>query len=651
VPVTRLTRRETLAATVGIAAALGAESQAARALASAAAAVAPAGRGLGAIEHVVILIQENRSFDHYFGSYPGVRGFSDPNVPRQADGLSVFAQPGYAPGRNPDGHLLPFHLDTQTSNAECTHDINHDWLYQHDSLAGGAMDGFVRSHLRSDPPGVGPLTMGYYTRADLPFYYALADAFTICDGYHASLIGPTNPNRFFTISATIDPEGRAGGPVLDDSTSGPTLHWHTMPEALQKAGVSWKVYQSPEQVASFAVDSNSTANNVLAYFANYQDRSSQLHQRAFTPTFPGDLHSDVLAGTLPSVSWVLFEAAVENDEHPPAPPEYGEDGVAKLLKALTANPEVWAKTVLFITYDENGGFFDHVSPPTPPPGSPGEYLTGEPLPESAKGLAGPIGLGFRVPLLVVSPFARGGWICSETFDHTSLLRFLETRFDVPVPNLSAWRRSVTGDLTASLDLDTAPDTTVPTLPATSMSDPTVARECSPGAFGTGAPGLPGPGPYPVPPNGQPVQEPGQRRHRALAPGAPSLTGPPDGAVRPPNASVLAAGAPSPSSGVPSEAGAAHRRAQHISARFFGRRHRLHGLLLELSTSRGFLIDITAELRRGHYLLARARATRVGTRRQQLVLRRVHRTRLRPGHYTLVIRQRGTPILRRTVRVG
>jgi len=620
VSVTRLTRRETLAATMGVAAAAVADSQSARALAAAAAAVPPAGRGLGAIEHVVILIQENRSFDHYFGSYPGVRGFSDPNVLRQPGGLSVFAQPGYAPGRHPDGHLLPFRLDTQTSNAECTHDINHDWIYQHDSLAQGAMDGFVRSHLRADAPGVGPLTMGYYTRADLAFYYALADAFTICDGYHASLIGPTNPNRFYTISATIDPDGHAGGPVLDDSTSGPTLHWETMPEALQKARVSWKVYQSPEQVAGYAVDRSGTANNVLSYFANFQDSSSQLYERAFTQTFPGDLNRDVLAGTLPSVSWVLFETAVETDEHPPAPPEYGEDGVAQLLKALTANPEVWAKTALFITYDENGGFFDHVAPPTPPPGTAGEYLSVKPLPPAAKGVAGPIGLGFRVPLLVVSPFARGGWICSETFDHTSLLRFLETRFDVGVPNLSAWRRSVTGDLTSTLALETAPDTTVPTLPPTSMADPTVARECPPGAFG--APGLPGPGPYPVPANAQPAQEPGRRRHRPLAPAA-----------------------------APSRPSTPHRAGQRLTARFYGRRHTLHGLLVKLNTSEGVLTDLTVELRFGHHLLARARARRVGTRRQSVVLHLRHGVKLHPGHYALVVRHRGTPILRRSVRVG
>jgi phospholipase C len=475
------------------------------------AATAPAGSGLEAIEHVVILIQENRSFDHYFGSYRGVRGFDDPHALRLPGGAPVFAQPGYAPGRHPAGRLLPFHLDTRRRDAECTHDISHVWAPQHASLNGGAMDGFVRAHLAADGGAVGPLTMGYYTRADLPLHYALADAFTICDGYHCSLLGPTNPNRLMSVSATIDPGGAAGGPVLDDSSSAPTLRWATMPERLQDAGVSWKVYQSPAQAALFALDPSATANNVLAYFAAYQDAGSPLHARAFTPTFPGELNADVLAGTLPSVSWVLFESALPTDEHPPAPPAFGAYAIAQLLRALAANPVVWSRTVLFIAYDENGGFFDHVPPPTAPRGTAGEYVTVSPLPAAARGIAGPVGLGFRVPLLVVSPFARGGWVCSDTFDHTSLLRFIETRFGVSVPNLSAWRRSVTGDLVSALGFGEPADPSIPALPATSLADPAVRRECPAGALGVA--GGPGPGPYPVPPNATPHQEPGAARRR------------------------------------------------------------------------------------------------------------------------------------------
>ena len=175
--------------------------------------------------------------------------------------------------------------------------------------------------------------------------------------------------------------------------------------------------------------------------------------RARALSIAGQFQVDAANGTLPQVSWIW--APVVQSEHPPAPPEYGEFTTDQILRALTGNPDLWAKTALFVTWDENGGFFDHVPPPIAPPGTKGEYVTVASLPDSAEGIRGPIGLGFRVPLLVVSPFSRGGFVASQTFDHTSLLRFLETRFGAEVPNLSAWRRSVTGDLTSAFNF-TAP---------------------------------------------------------------------------------------------------------------------------------------------------------------------------------------------------
>jgi phospholipase C len=272
--------------------------------------------------------------------------------------------------------------------------------------------------------------------------------------------------------------------------------------------VTWKIYN---QLAS--------NNNVLSLFKAYTNEASPLFQNALLPLFPGDFEADVAAGTLPKVSWVL--SPVYLDEHPPAPPELGQWITAHVLSTLVANPEVWARTVLFVTYDENGGFFDHVPPPTPPPGTPGEYLTTRPLPEAAAGIAGPIGLGFRVPALVVSPFSRGGLVSSDTFDHTSLLRFLETRFGVEVPNLSAWRRAAVGDLTSALNLAVKRDTSVPSLPQPSPIDPTMLRECAPSAVQGQVQGnlftVPVVGqspPYPVPAHQQlPRQEPGPpRRH-------------------------------------------------------------------------------------------------------------------------------------------
>jgi phospholipase C len=201
-------------------------------------------------------------------------------------------------------------------------------------------------------------------------------------------------------------------------------------------------------------------------------------------------------------------------EHPPAPVSYGELAAAQILGALASNRSLWAHTALFITHDECGGFFDHVPPPTPPPGTPGEYLTSATLPPAAGGIPGPIGLGFRVPMLVVSPFSRGGFVCSDVFDHTSPLRFLETRFGAEVPNLSAWRRGVTGDLTSAFNF-VHPDRSVPALPRPRLTDPRVVHSsCVTQAAGfLKGPNLPIVSGYPLPPAPQsmPVQEPGSPR--------------------------------------------------------------------------------------------------------------------------------------------
>jgi phospholipase C len=413
------------------------------------------------IEHIVVLMQENRSFDHYFGSYRGVTGFADPHVLplKDGSGLSIFAQPGY-PGGTKGNHLYPFHLDSY-ANGECTNDIDHGWGPQHTYWNWGKLDRFVTGHIAADGATNGPLAMGYYARRDLSFYYALADAFTICDHYHCSVIGPTDPNRLYTMSATLDPAGTAGGPILSTSSTRVerfgTLSWTTMPEQLQARGISWKVYSDPD---------GNYGDNVLPYFKQYQTDPA-LATNALGPSFPGTFEADAAAGTLPQVSWVL--APLISSEHPPAPEIFGEVVAAQVLNALVANPAVWAETALFITYDENGGFFDHVPPPTAPSGTAGEYLTVSPLPTDAAGVAGPIGLGFRVPLLVVSPFSRGGFVCKRTFDHTSLLRFLETRFGAEVPNLSTWRRSVTGDLTSAFNFARV-DASVPSLPQPSAAD-------------------------------------------------------------------------------------------------------------------------------------------------------------------------------------
>ncbi|HEX4757841.1 MAG TPA: alkaline phosphatase family protein [Terracidiphilus sp.] len=447
------------------------------------------------IDHVVILIQENRSFDHYFGSYRGVRGFAEKS--------SAFQQPYPANTSNaPAGVLLPFHLDTTKANAACSHDITHDWVPQHQSWNGGAMDGFVASRLGINSNDA-VLTMGYYTRADLPYYYAAADAFTLCDNYFCSVIGPTDPNRIYSMAASIDPDGKNGGPLLQTLVTNRSsffgkLTYTTMPEQLQASGISWKVYTSPDQ----NILSGIFSDNVLSYFKNFQDPSSTLYHNAFAPQFPIDFLSDAVSNNLPQVSWII--ASVVDSDHPPSPSLFGESTLSAIVTALTANPAAWAKTALFVTYDENGGFFDHVAPITAPPGTPGEYVTAAAVPDptvvGSPAINGPIGLGFRVPMLVISPFSRGGFVSSDLFDHTSLLRFLETRFGAEVPNLSAWRRATVGDMTKAFNF-TKLDTSTPSLPATVTALPAILTQCANNLVGTT--------PYVLPSvQSQPTQEAG-----------------------------------------------------------------------------------------------------------------------------------------------
>lgn len=448
------------------------------------------------IDHVVIVIQENRSFDHYFGSYKGVRGFAD-----QSAG---FRQP--YPGNTsnaPNGVLLPFHMDTTKTNASCTHDITHDWIPQQQSWNNGAMDGFVTSRLGINANDA-LLTMGYYTRADLPFFYGLADAFTLCDNFFCSVIGPTDPNRLYSMAATIDPDGKNGGPLLqtliaDRASFTGKLSFTTMPEQLETRGISWKIYNPPEQQVLQGI----YTDNVLPYFKQYQDPTTSLYKKAFGPLFPTDFLADAAAGNLPQVTWII--PSILDSEHPPAPALFGENTLSAIVNALMANPVAWAKTVLFATYDENGGFFDHVPPPTAPPGTPGEYVTAPsvPNPATAGGISGPIGLGFRIPTMVISPFSRGGFVSSDPFDLTSILRFIETRFGAEVPNLSAWRRANVGDMTSAFNF-TKPDNSIPNLPATTNGLQGALTQC--------ADNLAGFTPYTLPtPQTMPAQEAGTPR--------------------------------------------------------------------------------------------------------------------------------------------
>jgi len=335
------------------------------------------------------------------------------------------------------------------------------------------------------------------------FCYAVADAFTICENYFCSLLGPTDPNRLYTMAASIDPAGQNGGPILQTiitnrASFNGRLTYTTMPEQLQARAISWKVYSSPDENLLGGI----LSDNVLSYFKNFQDPASVLHQNAFGPQFPADFLADVAAGNLPQVSWII--GSVVTSDHPPAPSLFGENILSLIVDALTADAALWAKAVLFVTYDENGGFFDHVAPVTAPLGTAGEYVTAPAVPDptvvGSPPILGPIGLGFRVPALIISPFSRGGFVSSDLFDHTSVLRFLETRFAAEVSNLSAWRRATVGDLTSAFNFK-APDHAIPNLPSPASAIQQVLQQC--------AAHLAGQTPYTVPnPQTLPAQETG-----------------------------------------------------------------------------------------------------------------------------------------------
>jgi phospholipase C len=453
------------------------------------------------VEHIVVLMQENRSFDHYFGALRGVRGFGDPHPVIQPSGQSVWNQSG----------VLPFHPTASDLGLQFIEDLAHDWDTTHQALNGGAYDSWV--------PAKTDVTMAHLRRGDIPFHYALADAFTICDSYHCSLLTSTDPNRYYMWTGYTGNDGAGGGPVLDNAELG--YSWQTYPERLEAAKISWKIYQDIgiglDAAGSWGWTNDAYignyGDNSLLYFDNYRTAApgSALYEKARTGTnvaqagtFFDVLKADVKQGTLPQVSWVVAPEAF--CEHPNWPANYGAWYVSQVLDALTSNPEVWSKTALIVTFDENDGFFDHIVPPYPAssPATGGSTVSTalDRYAGSGEFVPGPYGLGPRVPMLVVSPWSRGGWVCSEVFDHTSIIRFIERRFGVTAPSISPWRRAICGDLTSAFDFrqrSSAP----PSLPSTAgYTPPDSERHAS----------------YvPVPPlvGAMPKQEPGVRPARPL----------------------------------------------------------------------------------------------------------------------------------------
>ncbi len=451
------------------------------------------------VEHVVILMQENRSFDHYFGTLPGVRGFSDRITIPLPDNRHVWQQQGE------DRLVLPYHLDSKRGNAQRVSGTPHSWVDEQSAWDSGRMSAW--------PTYKTPTSMGYYRRHELPFQFALAETFTLCDAYHCSIHAGTNTNRLFHWTGTNGPTAAEVAVVVNewDSPGPPDVgyQWQTYPERLEASGVSWKVYQFlPDnftdnplagfrqyRAASVKVGNPAQPSKDFTAFVPYRDKLN-----AEAPLYKGNgntlpaadgndleamlagFRADVQQGKLPQVSWIIAPAAYS--EHPgPSSPVQGGWFTQEILNALTENPEVWSKTVLLVNYDENDGFFDHMpSPSAPSLREDGTFAGKSTVPfdsEIFQHVAPPgsqeqpppdgriYGPGPRVPMLVLSPWSRGGWVNSQVFDHTSVLQFLEKRFQVHEPNISAWRRAVCGDLTSAFNFVDPNGETLPNLPATS----------------------------------------------------------------------------------------------------------------------------------------------------------------------------------------
>lgn len=505
-------------------------------------------------EHIVILMQENRSFDHAYGSLRGVRGFRDPRIHQLPNGEKAWFQP------DTDGTIVPpFRMSMDDSNVTWIGGTPHSWRDQVDARNGGKYDKWLIAKRRGDKF---PMTMGFFTREDIPFYYALADAFTICDYAFCSSLTGTTPNRLYLWTGTIRESTKHAARVQNGDTDyGVEAAWTTYPERLEDAGISWKIYQNEISLDTGLVGeedawlSNFT-DNPIEWFTQYRVRFSKthraylpklierleariedaktklagtpsaeektklekqqndalkaidatrkemsdyteatwnalsakqkaIHQKAFAnnendPNFrtlethtyddngttrtisvpKGDvLHQfrkDVESGHLPKVSWLV---APEHFSDHPGSAWFGAWYLSEAMNILTKDPEVWKKTIFILCYDENDGFFDHIPPFVAP--HPGRPETGAVSPgidtawdvSNAHQRDHSIGLGYRCPLLVASPWSRGGCVNSQICDHTSVIMLIENWLvgkgtPVPEPNISAWRRTVCGDLTS-----------------------------------------------------------------------------------------------------------------------------------------------------------------------------------------------------------
>ena len=420
------------------------------------------------LKHVVVLMQENRSFDHYFGMLPGVRGFADKQALNFQDGTTVFQQ------RDSAGVI---HTAQQDDSAWGT---DHSFT----TMNGRRWNTWVQEK--------GAEAMNYHSPAYMSFYWSVASQFAVGDQYFCSILGPTDCNRKYHWSGT------SNGEVGNSDESNYDRNWVTVAEQLQQAGIDWRMFSDNSGSgtggrAAYRSDwFGDYGDNELKYFKGFEPNGLAANDPKLAPgtglIWRGNAQyyaagpatsvapnndsaqnleyvlKDFIAACapdadhpLPSVSWVT--APYGWCEHPSADSQHGERYAARILQALQANPDLWNSTLFIVNYDENDGKFDHVLPPYAEPGTPNEYTSGKEAINTSNFVTtggSPIGLGPRVPFLMVSPWTRGGWVASEVFDHTSIIKFLETwgaflGKPFTSPNISAWRRSIVGDLTSALD--------------------------------------------------------------------------------------------------------------------------------------------------------------------------------------------------------
>ncbi|MGN6353960.1 MAG: phosphocholine-specific phospholipase C [Parafilimonas sp.] len=540
-------------------------------------------------EHIVFLMQENRSFDHCYGTLQGVRGFNDPRAISLPDKNKVWAQ------TNAEGETYtPFRLDIKDSKITWLGSLPHSW----DDMTLARNEGHHDKWLDAKRSGRKecknmPLTMGHFTRDDIPFYYALADAFTICDQHFCGSLTGTTPNRLHFWTGTIrekHDEHVIANVYNSDVDYDKEASWKTFPEYLEENNISWKIYQNDvsidtgfegeeedwlanftdnpiewfkqfnirfakghmtylqkaihtlpekikmlqETISKLPAD-DATLPDLKKQLENLQHKydyvkdainkytpenfeklsslQKNLHEKAFcnnsndadyrsletityddngttrTMQIPkGDilyqLRQDVKTGRLPTVSWIV---APSNFSDHPGSPWYGAWYLSEVFDILTQNPEVWKKTIFILNYDENDGYFDHVPPFVPPNpykensgkvsasiNTKEEFVSKQQswLQKDAKRMAeqaeGPVGLGFRVPLVIASPWSRGGWVNSEVCDLTSPIQFMEhflshkTGRKIYSNEVNGFRRAVCGNLTSVFRPYNGEDITLPT---------------------------------------------------------------------------------------------------------------------------------------------------------------------------------------------